>query len=170
MKTWDLAIRGAVEKPLRFTFEEFRELPRAVRDSDFHCVLGFSRLDNRYEGVLLKDLLGAAGIRPQAKFVQFSDGQSYDTTIPLEWALRHDVILADMHDGRPLAPEHGAPVRSIVPGKLAWKSCKWVRSVELLEKDKPGFWESRGYSSEADPFKPEDYHIHKPGGIPRMRA
>lgn len=154
LKSWDLVVSGAVARPLRFTWKEFRELPRVARESDFHCITGFSRLDNRFEGVPLRDVLARAEISAGARFVKFNDGGNYDTTIPLEDALDDGCLLADMHDGRPLTPEHGAPVRVIVPRKFAWKSCKWVRSIELLEKDKAGFWESRGYPSEADPWAP----------------
>lgn len=151
-KTWDLLICGAVEQTLRLTFTEFRALPRAAREIDIHCMLGFSRLGNRFEGVLLGDLLGRARPKPAARFVKFTDGRQYDTTIPIEAALADDCILADTHDGAPLPPEHGAPVRVVVPRRFAWKSCKWVRVIEVLEKDKLGFWESRGYSNEADPW------------------
>lgn len=154
MNTWDLVVSGAVERAIRLSWTEFRELPRVVRECDFHCVMGFSRLDNRFEGVLLRDVLARAGIKPGARFVKFTDGALYDTSIPIEWALAEGCLLADTHDGRALAPEHGAPVRLVVPERFAWKSCKWVRSIELLEKDKPGFWEARGYSNDADPWLP----------------
>lgn len=156
LNTWDLTISGMVEKPLRYNWNEFRALPRVVRDCDFYCILGFARLDNRFEGVLLRDVLGRAIIKTGARFVRFSDGQQYDTTIPLDWAVESDVMLADTHDGRALAPEHGSPIRIIVPGRNGWKQCKWVRLVELLEKDKLGFWESRGKSNDADPFELND--------------
>jgi len=152
LATWDLRIGGAVERPFSSTWEEFRRLPHAVREADFHCVQGFSRLGNRWEGVLLRDMLARAAPRPGGRFVRVTDGRRYDTTIPLEVAMRNDVMLADVHDGRPLDLDHGAPVRLVVPAKLAWKSCKWVRTIEVLERDRLGFWESRGYSNDADPF------------------
>jgi DMSO/TMAO reductase YedYZ molybdopterin-dependent catalytic subunit len=153
-KVWDLRIQGLVERPLRFTWEEFRALPRAVRKSDLHCVAGWSRLDNHWEGIVLRDLLGRAGPRHEARFVRFTDGRLYDTTIPLDLG-DEDVILADMHDGRPLSSEHGGPLRAVVPGRYAWKSCKWLRTVELVAADKLGFWEVRGFRSGADPWKEE---------------
>lgn len=152
--TWDLHVTGAVGRPLRFTWQEFEELPRSVCDMDFFCVQGFARLSNRFEGVPLRDLLHRAGVRPAGRFVRFTDGRQYDTTIPLEPALGGRVLLADTHDGRPLTPEHGGPLRVVVPERFAYKSCKWVRSIEILEKDKPGYWESRGWSNGADPWMP----------------
>jgi DMSO/TMAO reductase YedYZ molybdopterin-dependent catalytic subunit len=152
-KTWDLRVGGLVERPLRLTWEAFQALPRVVRTGDFHCSAGFSRLDNRWEGVLLRDLLGRAGPRPSARFVRFGDDRLYDTTIPIEKALEDQTLLADTHDGRLLTPEHGAPLRAVVGGLFGWKSVKWVRTIELLESDKPGFWEKRGHPAHGNPFE-----------------
>ena len=152
-KTWDLRVGGLVERPLRLTWEDFQSLPRVVRTTDFHCVVGFSRLDNRWEGILLRDLLGRVGARASARFVRFGDDRLYDTTIPIELALEDHTLLADTHDGRLLSPGHGAPVRAIVGGLLAWKSVKWLRTIELLETDKVGFWEKRGLPAHGNPFE-----------------
>jgi DMSO/TMAO reductase YedYZ molybdopterin-dependent catalytic subunit len=151
-KTWDLRVGGLVQRPLSLTWEGYLTLPRVVRESDFHSVVGFSRLDNRWEGVLLRDLLARAGPRANARFVRFGDDRLYDTTIPLERALEDDTLLADTHDGQWLTPEHGAPLRVVVGGLLAWKSVKWVRTIELLEADRAGYWEKRGHPAHGDPF------------------
>jgi DMSO/TMAO reductase YedYZ molybdopterin-dependent catalytic subunit len=151
-RAWDLRVVGLVEHPLRFSWDEFRALPRVVREGDFHCVLGFSRLANRWEGVALRDVLGRAGVKPAARFVRFSDDRAYETTIPIAVAADGGALLADTHDGRALSLEHGAPVRAVVPELWSWKSCKWIRTIELLETDKPGFWESRGQPAHGNPW------------------
>src|SRR5262245_33656392 len=143
-RTWDLRIGGSVERSLRLTWSEFRALPRAARDVDLHCSTGWSRLDNRFEGVVLRDLLGRVGLRGDARFVRFTDGRLYHTTIPIALALDDATLLADTFEGRPLELEHGAPLRAVVPRRWAFKSCKWLRTVEVLAADRPGFWESRG--------------------------
>lgn len=153
--TWDLRVGGLVERALRFTWDEFRALPRVLREADFHAASGWSRLRNRWEGVLLRDVLGRAGVRREAKFVRFADGDSYDTSVPIESALDDDVLLADTHDGRPLDPTHGGPLRVVVPKRYSFKSCKWVRAVECLATDRAGFWESRGVHPNADPWREE---------------
>lgn len=143
-RTWELRVVGLVDRPLRLTWEDFRALPRAARESDFHCVVGFSRLDNRWEGVPLRDLIGRARPKAASQFVRLADDRLYDAAVPLERALAEGALLADTHDGRAISPEHGAPVRAIVPGLYATYSVKWIRTIELLESDRPGFWEQRG--------------------------
>jgi len=149
-RTWDLRIGGAVERSFRLAWDEYRALPRAARDVDLHCVAGWSRLDNRFEGVVLRDLLGRAGLRADARFVRFTDGRHYHTTIPIDLALDDSTILADTLDGRPLDLDHGAPLRAIVPRRYAFKSCKWLRTIEVLAVDRPGFWESRGIVADVE--------------------
>lgn len=150
---WRLSIGGACERPFALSWEEFRELPRAEVRADFHCVTSWSTLDNRWSGVLLLELARRAMLRHTARFVRFSDGGHYDTTVPLEAMLEPEALLATEHDGRPLAAIHGGPVRAVIPSLYAWKSCKWVRQVEFLERDRLGFWERRGYHNGADPWK-----------------
>lgn len=153
--SWRLRVHGAVERPIELGWDEWRDLPRHEVVADFHCVTGWSRLDNRWSGVLVRTLATLARASGSAAFVRFSDGRVYDTTVPAAVALRDDVLLADKHDGRPLAPEHGAPLRAVVPRSYGWKSCKWVREVELLERQRLGFWEVRGYHDGADPWREE---------------
>jgi DMSO/TMAO reductase YedYZ molybdopterin-dependent catalytic subunit len=155
--TFRLRIDGAVEHPLEFTWKQYRELPRASVLADFHCVTRWSRFDNRWEGVALKTFAERAGVLPSARFVRFEDHQGYDTSVPLDVALRDDSLLADSHDGAPLAPEHGGPLRAVISRLYAWKSCKWVVRVEFLEGDRLGFWETRGYHNGADPWREERF-------------
>lgn len=152
---WDLVVRGAVERELRFTWDEVQALPRREVVADFHCVTRWSHLDARWEGVPLAEFLERAGVRPDARFVRFADGEAYDTTIPLSVAQREDVLLADREAGEALPPPRGGPLRAVVPSLYGWKSCKWLRVVELLTEDRLGFWESRGYANGADPWREE---------------
>ena len=153
-ETWRLRVHGAVSSPHAFSWAEVRALPRVLRAADMHCVTGWSRLDNRWEGVALATLVEHCGVHSDARFVRFADGGHYDTTVPLRAALDGG-LLADSHDGQALTPEHGGPLRAVVPALYAWKSCKWVREVEFLREDRLGFWELRGYHNDADPWREE---------------
>jgi DMSO/TMAO reductase YedYZ molybdopterin-dependent catalytic subunit len=151
-KTWDLAVTGEVETPLRFTWEEWGALPRVTKTTDFHCETRWSRLDNAWEGVAWDELERRARPRSSARFVVFHCEHGYTTNVRLE-DLRHPgFILAMAHDGKPLPPEHGGPLRAVVPHLYAWKSAKWLRRIELRAADAPGYWEQRGYHDVGDPW------------------
>jgi DMSO/TMAO reductase YedYZ molybdopterin-dependent catalytic subunit len=154
---WELRVFGAVDRPLRFTWDEWAAIPRVASRSDFHCVTRWSRLDNAWEGVALEELLRRAGVRRGARHVIFHGAWDYTANVTLEDARRDGVLLATHHDGAPLTPEHGGPLRSVVPHLYAWKSTKWLRAVELSAVDKPGYWEVRGYANRGDPWKEERY-------------
>jgi DMSO/TMAO reductase YedYZ molybdopterin-dependent catalytic subunit len=154
---WDFRVSGLVEHPLRFTWREFQALPRVQVVSDIHCVTTWSRFDNRWEGVAARELLRRAAPRPEARVVIVHAEQGYTANVPLEALLDGDVLFADTHDGKPLAPEHGSPVRLVVPKRYFWKSAKWVRGMEMTAEDRPGFWEVRGYNNSADPWREERY-------------
>lgn len=150
---WSLEIFGLVERPLKFTLAEFQQLPRVKVFADFHCVTRWSRLGNLWEGVSTRELLQRAGVKPTAKFVVchgFDNGWS--TNLPLADFLAEDALLADLHDGQPISLEHGGPVRGMVPLLYAWKSAKWIRAIELLPHDQPGYWERGGYHLRGDPW------------------
>jgi DMSO/TMAO reductase YedYZ molybdopterin-dependent catalytic subunit len=154
---WDFRVEGLVENPLRLTHEEFLKLPRVVRVSDFHCVTGWSRLDNKWEGVTFKTICDLAKPLKNAKYVTIIAEEEYTTSLPLEELLDDDVLLAYKLDSELLLPEHGGPLRLVVPKKYAYKSAKWVRGLRFTEKQELGFWEKRGYSNSADPWKEERY-------------
>lgn len=156
-RTWRLRVHGALRRPLELSWSGLLALPQTDVRADMHCVTGWSKLDNAWRGVLVRDLLERAGAAPGARFVRFAAAGGYDTTVPLAAALAADVLLAHAHDGAPLALEHGGPLRSVVPALYAWKSCKWVREVELLEEERLGFWEVRGYHNDADPWQEERF-------------
>jgi DMSO/TMAO reductase YedYZ molybdopterin-dependent catalytic subunit len=155
--TWDFRVFGLVDEALRLSWEEFGRLPQSEVRADFHCVTRWSRFDNRWQGVLVRDLLGRARPRPDARFVLVHAEQGYTANVPLEDLLRPTSILALLHDGQPLAADHGYPLRLIVPHLYAWKSVKWVRGFELLERDEAGFGEQNGYHMYGDPWKEQRY-------------
>jgi DMSO/TMAO reductase YedYZ molybdopterin-dependent catalytic subunit len=157
LKTWDFRVEGLVQNPLRLTYEEFLKLPKTVSVSDFHCVTGWSRLDNRWEGVVFKTICDLAKPRNEAKFVTIVCEDTYTTSLPLVDLLDPDVILAYRWDDKPLSVEHGGPLRLVVPKKYAYKSAKWMRKLQFTEERELGFWETRGYSNTADPWKEERY-------------
>ncbi len=156
-KTWDFVVEGLVENPIRLTYPEFLKLPKIMSISDFHCVTGWSRLDNKWEGVAFKTICGMVKPLRDAKYVTIGCEGNYTTSLPLEDLLDDDVLLAYKWDDKPLSPEHGGPLRLIVPKKYAYKSAKWVRELRFTREQEFGFWEKRGYSNTADPWKEERY-------------
>jgi len=155
--SWDFQIFGLVEQLLRLTYQEFIALPRVKVIADMHCVTAWSTFDNEWEGVATRDLMKLAEPKPEARFVVTHAEFGYTTNLPLEVFLGDDCLFAYTHSGKPLALEHGFPLRLVIPKRYAWKSAKWVRGVELLAEDRPAFWEMRGYNNNADPWKEERY-------------
>lgn len=156
--TWSLTVRGLVERPFQLTWEQFRALPRVEVFSDFHCVTTWSRLGNLWGGVSVREILSRAGVQPAARFViagGFDGG--WTTNMPLVDFDVEDALLADSHDGEPIDADHGGPVRLIVPRLYAWKSAKWVNSIELSARDEPGYWERGGYHNHGDPWTEERF-------------
>lgn len=158
---WDFRVVGMVETPLHFNYEQFRALPQTRQVSDFHCVTTWSRYDNAWEGVRVLDLMKMVKLTPNARFVVVHCDGGYTTNLPLHEFLDDDVILAHRHDGRDLEPDHGWPLRLVVPKLYAWKSAKWVRGIEFSDIDRRGFWEVRGYHNHADPWREERYSFQE---------
>ena len=156
-RTWDFRVEGLVEKPLRLTYDEFLALPKTVDVSDFHCVTGWSRFDNKWEGVRFSDIAKIAEPKDNARFVTIEAEGGYTTSMPLSELMEPDVLFAYNYNGMPLEPIHGGPLRLVVPKKYAYKSAKWVRRIVFTEEQELGFWEQRGYSNSADPWKEERY-------------
>ncbi len=151
--TWDFRLWGLVEQPLRWSWDEFNRLPKTQLASDFHCVTRWSRFDNRWEGVRFRDVLNQLELKSGAAYVLVHAEQGFTANVPLADLDRDDVLLATHHDGDPLTPEHGYPLRLVVPHLYAWKSVKWTRGLEFLDHDVPGFWEQNGYHMHGDPWK-----------------
>jgi DMSO/TMAO reductase YedYZ molybdopterin-dependent catalytic subunit len=156
-RTWDFVVEGLVENTLRLTYEKFLNLPKIVSASDFHCVTGWSKLDNKWEGVSFRTISDLVKPLKNAKYVTIVSEGNYTTSLPLEDLLDDDILLAYRLDGKPLEPEHGGPLRLVVPKKYAYKSGKWLRKLRFTEKRELGYWEKRGYSNSADPWKEERY-------------
>ena len=157
LEQWTLAIDGLVGKPAVLTWGQFAALPQVEDVSDFHCVTSWSRYDCAWGGVAFTTLYELAQPAAGARFVYFTSYDGYSTNVPLERCLDPDVLVATRFDGQPLAREHGGPARVIIPKLYAWKGAKFVKSVTFLAEDKLGFWELRGYSNGADPWKEERY-------------
>ncbi len=155
--TWRFTVTGLVERPCELTWAELQALPRVRVTADFHCVTTWSKFDNIWEGVAVRTLIELAKPMPEARFViQHCEG-GYTTNTPLEDLLRDDVLLADGHSPEPLTPVHGGPLRMIVPHLYAWKSSKWIRGLEFVDVDRPGFWEERGYHMYGDPKREQRF-------------
>ena len=155
--SWDFKLFGRVESPLTLSWKEFNQLPRTNVTSDFHCVTRWSRFDNHWEGVAFREVLRLARPKPEAKYVLVHAEQGFTANVPLADLDRPEVLFATHHDGQPLTPEHGFPLRLVVPHLYAWKSVKWVRGLEFLEQDAPGFWERNGYHRYGDPWKEQRF-------------
>ncbi|MFB6149260.1 MAG: sulfite oxidase-like oxidoreductase [Halobacteriales archaeon] len=156
-ETWEFTVRGAVDEPLTFSWEEFRALPAETQRQDFHCVTGWSKLDCEFTGVQFETLVDRAGVTPEAEHVMFSALDGYTTDLPLADCRHPGVLFAYEFDGEPLSQEHGGPLRVVTPHKYAYKGAKWVDGVELLTEPERGFWERRGYSVTADPWAEDRY-------------
>jgi DMSO/TMAO reductase YedYZ molybdopterin-dependent catalytic subunit len=154
---WEFKINGLVDGPLQLTWEEFRALAQSEVTSDFHCVTRWSRLDNRWKGVLFTEVLKRVKVKAGAAYALVTAEEGYTANVPLQDLQRPDVLFAFAHDGEPLAAEHGGPLRLIVPQLYAWKSVKWVRGFTLLDHDELGFWERNGYHAYGDPWKEQRY-------------
>jgi DMSO/TMAO reductase YedYZ molybdopterin-dependent catalytic subunit len=155
--TWDLRVFGLVERPFRLNWEELLAVPRVTVRADMHCVTRWSKLDNSWEGISAHELMARAGVQPEARFVLFHSDGGYTANIPVESFNDDDVLLAVKHNGEELSPEHGYPLRSVVPRRYAWKSAKWLRGIEFLSEDQLGFWEKYGYNNHADPWLEERF-------------
>jgi len=155
---WAFSTFGLVREPMRWTCDEFQMLPRVKVLADFHCVTRWSQLDNLWEGVATREIERRVEISPEAKFLLVHGyDNDWTTNMPLDAFLAEDALLADRRNGEPLSIEHGGPLRLIIPRLYAWKSAKWVRSIEFLSEDQSGFWEREGYHMNGDPWQEERF-------------
>ena len=157
LKQWNFRVFGLVEKEVALTYEQFMSLPKVEVFADFHCVTRWSRLGNLWEGVAWAEILSLVRPTPAAKYLMVHCEGGYTTNVPLADMNREDVLFAYKHDGKDITSDHGWPLRAVVPGLYAWKSAKWVRGVEFMDKDRIGFWEMNGYHIHGDPWKEERY-------------
>ena len=154
---WRLDLFGAVERLAVLDWTGFQALPQSRSVSDIHCVTTWSRYDNRWSGVLTRDLLAAVVLKPGVRFVVLHSYDGYTTNLSLEDFAAEDAILAHSWEGAPLTEEHGGPVRLVVPRLYFWKSAKWLHRIEFRTEDRPGFWEKNGYHNRGDPWAEQRY-------------
>ena len=166
--TWDFRIWGEVEEDRTWSWNEFNQLPRTTLTMDIHCVTRWSKLDTIWGGVSARTLIdqGLVKLKPNARYVLQHAENGFTVNLPLEVVLAENFLLATHYNGQPLAPDHGAPLRGVVgfiPGRddlmtpYFWKGAKWLRGLEFLMQDRPGFWEQAGYHNEADIWKEERF-------------
>jgi len=157
LATWTFRVFGEVENEVRLTWEQFNQLPRSSNVQDIHCVTRWSRFDTAFEGIHWRELAKLAGPKPAARFALAWAEHDFTSNVPVA-SLEDDLALLATHaDGEPLTPDHGYPLRLVIPHKYFWKSAKWLRGIELLAEDRLGFWERYGYNNDADPWKEERY-------------
>ena len=149
---WNLTIGGLVDNPYVLTFEELTALPTVDITTDIHCVTKWSKFDTKWRGVRVRDLLARAGVHANATHLMGHAEFGYTANVPLADAMLDNAIVSWQFDGQPLEPIHGGPVRLVIPNLYFWKSPKWLRGLEVMDSDKPGFWERNGYHMYGDPF------------------
>ena len=152
-KDWRLRIFGLVEEERTVTWEDLTGLPVTKITCDMHCVTRWSKLDNKFEGARMRDVLDTVKLKPEARFMMVHCFGGYTSNLPLEDLMGDDVLLAYTYEGKPLEREHGGPCRLLVPKLYLWKSAKWIKALELMHQDRAGFWERAGYHMYGDPWK-----------------
>ncbi|MCB0197308.1 MAG: sulfite oxidase-like oxidoreductase [Anaerolineae bacterium] len=155
--TWDFFIRGEVKQPKRFTWAEFSSLPMVEQMSDMHCVTRWSKFDNTFEGIPVAEVMKHVELTSDANYVMVHADPGYTTNLPVDEFIADDAMFVLKYEGEPLAPDHGYPVRLLVPQLYLWKSAKWVRGLEFTAEDEPGFWEQYGYHNHGDPWQEERF-------------
>jgi DMSO/TMAO reductase YedYZ molybdopterin-dependent catalytic subunit len=157
LDTWTLELSGEIEEPVSLTFDELTALPATEVTTDIHCVTRWSRFDARFAGVHWRELAKLARPKPSARFAIAHAEHGFTANVPLAALEDENALIVYEADGEPLTPDHGYPVRLLIPSKYFWKSAKWLRGIELAVVDKPGFWERYGYHNNADYWREERY-------------
>ncbi len=157
LATWDFRVEGLVEEPIVWSYADLQAMPRRQVVADIHCVTKWSKLDTRWGGVSVSELMRRVRVRPEATHVLVLAEHGFTANLPLEDFLAEPNLFADTFDGEPLDRDHGWPLRLVVPHLYFWKSVKWVRGIRLLDHDQPGFWEQNGYHMYGDPFRQQRY-------------
>jgi len=156
-KTWNLIVYGAVENSLSLRWNDLLKMPNIAKTSDFHCVEGWSVLNSEWKGISFRTIIEKAEPRDTARYVTFECDDGYTTSLPIADLLGKEVLLAYKLQDKYLEPERGGPLRLIVPSKYAYKSAMWVRKIKFTSSQELGYWESKGYSNTADPWKEDRY-------------
>jgi DMSO/TMAO reductase YedYZ molybdopterin-dependent catalytic subunit len=157
LATWDFTMDGLVERPMKLTYQQMKALPRKTVQRDVHCVTRWSMLDSTWEGVSVSELMKLVQLKPEATHVMVKAEHGFTANLSLDDFLREENMLVDTRNGEPISPAHGWPLRLFVPHLYFWKSAKWVRRLEFMAGDRPGFWEQYGYHMRGDPWQEERY-------------
>ena len=157
VKDWNLRLYGALEEEANFSWAELTALPQVTTECDIHCVTSWSKMDTTWEGVSIRTLLDRVQLSPHAKAAIVHSYGGYTTNLLMDDLLQDKVMVAHRHNGQPLPPEHGGPIRLLVPHLYFWKSAKWISGIEFVEENLPGFWENYGYHMRGDPWKEERF-------------
>ncbi len=154
---WRFRVGGLVEEPFDLTYDEFMALPKVTKKNDIHCVTRWSKLDNEWEGVSVQEIMKRVRLKPEASHVMIHCLGGYTTNLPLEDFTDESCLFAYKHNGENLTPDHGWPLRLVVPKLYFWKSAKWANGLQFLAHDAPGFWELYGYHMYGDPWKEQRF-------------
>jgi DMSO/TMAO reductase YedYZ molybdopterin-dependent catalytic subunit len=154
---WDFHVGGLVEAPVTWSYSEIRDMPAVTRTFDIHCVTKWSKLDTTWEGVAVTELMSRAQLRPSVSHVLVTAEHGFTANIPLADFLAEPNLFAYRFGGEDLEPDHGWPLRLVIPHLYFWKSVKWVRGLDFLDHDTPGFWERNGYHMYGDPWREQRY-------------
>jgi DMSO/TMAO reductase YedYZ molybdopterin-dependent catalytic subunit len=157
LATWDFRVLGEVETPITLSWDELQALPSKEIQLDIHCVTRWSRFDARFRGVHWSEVAKLVGPKPSGRYVVAHAEQGFTANVPLRALEDEQALIAYEADGEPLTPDHGWPLRLVIPSTYFWKSAKWLRAIELVGTDQPGFWERYGYHNDADYWKEERY-------------
>jgi DMSO/TMAO reductase YedYZ molybdopterin-dependent catalytic subunit len=157
LSSWSLRVDGLVDSAKTWSFDDLNTLPRSTYEGDIHCVTTWSKLGTSFSGVSVDDLFAEVGVRPEATHVVAWSVTGYTTNLPLEHVMGGKAWIVWQHEGKPLPPAHGGPVRMLVPHLYFWKSAKWIGGIRVLDHDEPGFWEVRGYHELGDPWREQRY-------------
>jgi DMSO/TMAO reductase YedYZ molybdopterin-dependent catalytic subunit len=157
LSSWSLRVYGDVANEIELDWQRLNDLPRSSNTQDIHCVTRWSRFDTQFEGVHWRELAALVQPNATARFAIAHAEAGFTSNVPLAYLEDDQALLATHADGEPLTPDHGYPLRLVIPGKYFWKSAKWLRAIELSSIDKPGFWERYGYHNDADPWQEQRY-------------
>lgn len=152
-----LKVHGLCNKPFAVDYANLLKLPQVERVADVHCVTGWSMLGGLWKGVQIARLAELAEVKPEARYVIVEAAHGYTSNVPLRYALADNALISYRLNGNPLALDHGAPVRGLIPDLYFWKSAKWITGVKFVKDDQPGYWEQRGYHNLGDPWKQQRY-------------
>jgi len=155
--TWNFSIEIEGSKVGTWSWDDLNTLPQTDIHTDIHCVTKWSKQDTDWRGVTIDTLLKDAGVDSPSGFVMAECDGGYTTNVPAADVIDGKGLLVHTYDGEPLAPEHGGPVRLLIPHLYLWKSAKWIRKLKFMDEDAPGFWERYGYHMYGDPWREQRY-------------